>query len=79
MTHPGETVSDKSCHQNSTDVECEDDCSEKLQESKNGSDEMQSPVGPVRMLTHVERIELIKSFILFIGHELKMFMIKIIR
>ena len=69
VTDPCEPIPDKKCKHNSTDVKGEDDSPDKLQKCKHSSNKMQSPVGPVTMLGQIERIELLKTFILLLIHK----------
>ena len=66
VANPGKSVAHNRSQEQVPDVEGKDDSPQKLQHGKQSPNEVQPPVGPVGMLRHVERTELVQIFILLL-------------
>ena len=66
VPNPGESVADNEGHEDVAESEGEEDGPDELKKGKDGSDEVQSTIGPIGVLRHVEGIELLQSPVLLI-------------
>lgn len=64
MTDPGETVADEQDEQEVAEREGDEDGPQQLQDSKRGSNEVESSAGAVGVLRQVEGIEVVKVLVL---------------